>query len=257
MSVDESDAVSKILSGNKYAYFLWKALYAFFRSFHVLFILLFIIGVTRRKIIPYDSREVPIIIWWSVFFLISLLYVSKIYYLSTRHGMLMSIPALVWVSIGFFELSDMIERSKAKLKPQGRHIRNTGALLFVIICVIILPNTLSWSGYEKVEMKKAGIYLKRNGYSKEKIAVEPRLIRLGFYMESDYIVIPPLVDRVNLNSFLSLENISYLVVDERTIEGTIKGFKDNLKVFNMEKIDLPELNTYKEYSIAVFKTKSK
>lgn len=254
MSVDESDSVAKFLSGNKYAYFLWKALHKFFRSFHVLFILFFIIGLTRRKIIPYGSREVPFIIWWAVFFLISLLYVSKIYYLSTRHGMLMSIPATLWVSIGFIEFNDMIERLVARSKPAWNYLHNGLVYLFIITCLIILPNTLSWSGYDKVEMKKAGIYLKKMGYSKEKIAVEPRLIRLGFYADADYIVIPPFVDHSVLDKFLRSEHISYLIVDERTIDGTIKGFKDNLKRFNIEKMDLPGLDTYKEYSIVVFKT---
>ena len=253
MSVDESDTVAKFLSGNKYAYFLWKALHKFFRSFHVLFILFFIIGVVRRKVIPYDSREVPIIIWWAVFFLVSLLYVSKIYYLSTRHGMLMSIPATLWVSIGFIELNNMIERFVARSRPAWNYARNGLVYLFIPTCLIILPNTLSWSGHDKVEMKKAGIYLKKMGYSKEKIAVEPRLIRLGFYADTNYVVIPPLMDHVKLNSFLHSEHITHLVVDERTVDGTIKGFKDNLKSFNIEKMNLPELDTYKEYSIVVFK----
>lgn len=255
MSVDESDAIAKFLSRNKYAYFLWKALHKFFRSFHVLFILFFIIGVTRRKIIPYDSREMLIIIWWAVFFLISLLYVSKIYYLSTRHGMLMSIPATLWVSIGFIELSDMAQKLFARFKPGLKYARNFMIYLFVLVCVIILPNTLSWSGYDKVEMKKAGIYLKKMGYLKGRIAVEPRLIRLGFYSNANYIVIPPYITHNNLNEFISSEHITYLVVDERTVENVIKGFKENTKAFNIEKLDLPELNDFKEYSIAVFKTK--
>ena len=196
--------------------------------------------------IPYDSREMLVIIWWSVFFLISLLYVSRIYYLSTRHGMLMSIPATLWVSIGFIELDDMAQKFLARFKPGLKYTRNFMIYFFVLVCVIILPNALSWSGYDKVEMKKAGVYLKKMGYSKGKIAVEPRLIRLGFYADADYIVIPPFVDHSVLDEFIRTEHIDYLVVDDRTVDGTIKGFKDNLKRFNIEKMDLPELNAYKE-----------
>lgn len=253
MSVEESDVVAKALSGNKYVYFLWKVIHKFFRSFHVLFILFFIIGITRRKIMPFGSNEIPFAIWWAVFFLISLLYVSKVYYLSTRHGMLMSIPATIWVSIGFIELGGLIEKYLAKFKPGWRHARNIMIYFFVLVCLIILPNTLSWSGYEKVEMKKAGIYLRKMGYSKDKIAIEPRLIRLGFYTDTNYIIIPPYITHSNLNEFLSFEHVSYLIVDERTIDGNIKGFMENLKEFNLEKVDLPELDTYKEYSFAVFK----
>lgn len=56
-----------------------------------------------------------------------------------------------------------------------------------------------------------------------------------------------------MDEFLRSEHIDYLVVDERTVDGTIKGFKDNLKRFNIEKMVLPEFETYKEYSIVVFK----
>ena len=104
-------------------------------------------------------------------------------------------------------------------------------------------------------MKKAGIYLKRQGYSKKKIAVESRLIRLGFYAEADYAVVPPHLTNAGLKSFLSDNSIDYLVVDERTIETTLKGYREGFKSFNLEKVDLPEFNTYKEYSFQVLKTK--
>ncbi|MEN6318159.1 MAG: glycosyltransferase family 39 protein [Syntrophaceae bacterium] len=256
-TLEESDAVSRIVARNKYAFFLWHALHKFFRSFHVLFILLFIIGITRRKVIPYGRREIPIVIWWSVYCVISVSYMSQIYYLSTRHGMQMSIPALIWVSIGFFELSDLVQRYMAKVRPDWRYARKMSIYLLVVICMIILPNTLSWSGYDKIEMKRAGIYLKKMGYSQKRFAIEPRLIRLGFYTEGDYVVIPPYVSHVTLDTFLRVEGINYLVVDEKTVEDTIKGFKDHLRTFNLERIELPELNTYREYSIAVFAVKEK
>ncbi|MBP7527844.1 MAG: glycosyltransferase family 39 protein [Syntrophorhabdaceae bacterium] len=254
-TLEESDAVSRIVARNKYAFFLWHALYKFFRPFHVLFILLFVIGITRRKVVSYGKKEVPIVIWWSVYCLVSVLYMSQIYYLSTRHGMQMSIPALIWVSIGFFELNDLVERYLAKVRPGWRYARKVTVYMLALICVIILPSTLSWSGYSKVEMKKAGIYLKGMGYSQKRFAIEPRLIRLGFYTEGDYVVIPPYVNHATLDTFLRVEGIRYLVVDEKTVEGTIKGFKDHLRTFNLERIELPEFNMYREYSIAVFKTK--
>jgi len=254
-TLEESDAVSRIVARNKYAFLLWHALFKFFRSFHVLFILLFIIGITRRKVTPYGRKEVPIVIWWSVYCLVSVLYMSQIYYLSTRHGMQMSIPALIWVSIGFFELNDLIERYLAKLRRKWRYSRKTTICLLAVICMVVLPSTLSWSGYSKVEMKKAGIYLKKMGYSQKRFAIEPRLIRLGFYTEGDYVVIPPYVSHVTLDTFLRVEGINYLVVDEKTVEDTIKGFNDHLRTFNLERMDLPELNTYREYSIAVFAVK--
>ena len=255
-SLGDADTITRLVSGNKYVFCVWEAIYKFLRSYHVLLVFLFLIGIVRRKIVPRDMvKETPVIIWCGIFLMVSLLYVSKTFYLSTRHGMLMSIPALLWVSIGFFELSDIIGRFLLKNRPAGVNTHKLAVILLAIISFIILPSTLTWSGYEKVEMKKAGIYLKQKGYSKKKIAVESRLIRLGFYAEADYAVVPPHLTNAGLKSFLSDNSIDYLVVDERTIETTLKGYREGFKSFNLEKVDLPEFNTYKEYSFQVLKTK--
>ena len=248
--LNESDVVSRAVSDNKYALFLWQAVYKFLRSYHVLFIFLFIIGVTRRKVIPWESREVFVLIWWSAFFLVSLLYVSKIYYLSTRHGMLMSIPALVWVSIGFYELSDVIENTMRRFVFLQRYKGRLVVVTFVVICLIVLPKALTWSGYDKVEMKEAGVYLKKLGYSKKKIALESRLSRLGFYADADFFVIPEGVDHDDLEEFLLSNHIAYVVIDEKVAE---KSFGSGITA-GMTRIDTPELDTFKEYSFRLFKT---
>lgn len=254
-TIDESDAVSQIVSGNKYVFFLWQAIYKFFRSYHVLLIFLFLIGIIRRKVIPYNTGEVPVIIWLGVFFLVSLLYLSRTFYLSTRHGMLMSIPALLWVSIGFFELTALIERWTVKFRPAHGNARKITACLLVLICLIILPKTLSWSGYDKVEMKKAGIYLKKKGYSNEKIAVEPRLHRVPFYADADYCVIPSNIDHAVLRSFLDTNNAKLLIIDARTIGRSVADFQDNIAKMDLERIEIPEFDNYKEYSFIVFRVK--
>jgi hypothetical protein len=211
----------------------------------------------RRKVIPRDVlKEVPIFIWCYIFLLVSLLYVSRTYYLSTRHGMLISIPALAWVSMGFFELSDIVERVVAKFKPKWKNTRNVTVWCLVLICIIILPKTLSWSGYEKVEMKKAGKYLKMHGYITGTIAVEQRFNRLAFYADADFVVIPVGMTHQKLHNFLRSNNVSLLVVDERTVDRTIDGFTKNVATMALERLELRELKSYKDYSIAVFKLKN-
>lgn len=256
-STDDADVVTRVLSKNKFAYFLWESIYKPFRSYHVLLIFLFLIGIVRRKVIPRDElREVPIFIWCYIFLLVSLLYVSRTYYLSTRHGMLISIPALVWVSIGFFELSDIIERIVRKFKPKWENPRNVMVWCLALICIIILPKTLSWSGYEKVEMKKAGKYLKMNGYITGRIAVEQRFSRLAFYADADFVVIPVGMAHKELYNFLRSNNVSLLVIDEVTVDGTINGFTKNVATMALERLEIRELKACKDYSIAVFKLKN-
>lgn len=256
-SLGDADTITRLVSGNKYVFYVWEAIYKFLRSYHVLLVFLFLIGLVRRKIVPRDMiKETPVIIWCGIFLLVSLLYVSKTFYLSTRHGMLMSIPALLWVSIGFFELLDIIGRFLLKHRSAWANTHKLTVTLLAIISFIILPSTLTWSGYEKIEMKKVGIFLKRMGYSNKRIAIESRLIRLGFYTEADYVVIPSKMGYERLNRFLMDEQITYLIVDERTIEQNIKGFKANLNILNVQKRDYPDLPTGREYSISVYKVRN-
>jgi hypothetical protein len=130
-------------------------------------------------------------------------------------------------------------------------------MTIAVICAVILPSTLSWSGADKVEMKRAGVHLKNTGYGKMgKFAVDPRLSRVAFYADADYVLIPPGIDYKALNDFLSSNEVSLLMVDARTINSSVNGFKKSLRSRDLEKIDLPEFDTYKEYSIDVYRIKT-
>lgn len=255
-NVEDSDVVTRVLTGNKYLAFLWQAIFKFFRSYHVLFVLLFIVGVTRRKIVPYNSREILIWSWFLAFFAVSVMYVSRIYYLSTRHGMLMGLPAFLWVATGFYEIVGALEKwgKGVKFSILRRSKKGIVILTMAVICAIVLPSSLSWSGADKLEMKKAGIYLKDTGLGKMgKLAVESRLIRVAFYADMDYIVLPSGINISQLKEFLDLNKVNVVIIDERTIDTSIEGFMRGFETINLKKVVLPELNTYKQYSIKVFK----
>ena len=253
-----SDAVTKTMSGNRYLVFLWQTVYKFFRSYHVLFIILFIVGIVRRKLVPYNSREILIGIWWSVFFIVALLYISRTHYLSTRHGMLMGIPGLLWVSIGFFELSDIIKKWVRRYKKIifARQKQGIEIAVLIIVCIIVLPSTLSWSGVEKVEMKKAGIFLKKNVFTGQHLAVESRLNRLAFYSEADYVTIPDNIDAAELSHFLRSRKIDYLLIDKKTVGSSLAMFIEKSIDNDLEEININEFNNYKNYSFTLFKIKN-
>lgn len=250
--IEDSDDVSKRLSGNKLFYFLWQVIYKFFHSYHIIFIFLFLIGIIRRKVIPYNSREVPIIIWCLLFFLALFLYVSKTNGLSTRHGTLISIPAFVWVSIGFFELSDILRNIAARLKIKAEFIKKLPLILILVICMFTLPKTLSWPGYDKVELKEAGIYLKQLGLSTERLAGEARLRRVAFYANSDFVEIPSTVDGKSLEEFLISKQARVLIIDEKTADESILRFTKDPGKKNLKKIEAERFRTFKEYSFSVF-----
>jgi len=244
--------LTRVMS-NRYVFSLWETSHKFFRSFHVVLIVLLLFGLFRRRIIPCSGKEIPVLIWCSAFFLISLVYAFKVSYVSTRHGLLVGIPSLLWVSIGFWELSSRMEGAVRKARWSPKLTRHVAVYLLILICLSVIPRTVAPYGDEKIEMKKAGIYLKRMGYSNEKFAVEPRINRLTFYKGGDFVNIPTNIDPVALGRFLKSADVRFLVVDERTIENAVKGFKGNTDAMNLEKVDLPGFNDYREYSFAVYR----
>ncbi len=244
--------IAKVMS-NRYVFSVWETSYKYFRSFHVVLIVLLVFGVIRRRTIPYSEKEVPLLIWSSIFFLLGLAYAFKASYVSTRHGLLVGIPSLLWVSIGFWELSSRVERA-VKKKGWNRNLtRHAAVYLLILVCLSIIPKTLSSSNGGKTEMKKAGIYLKRMGYSDQTFAVEPRINRLTFYKGGDFVNIPTGIDHIALSRFLKTTDAGFLVVDERSIEGAVKGFKDHKDAMNLEKLDLPDFQDYSEYSFVVYR----
>ena len=232
-----------------------EVIYKFIRSFHIVFFILLLFGVIKRKYIPYSKGEIPIIIWTLVFFLTAYAYTLKTFYLSTRHGLLMGIPALMWASIGFFELKEKItyqlnQGSKTFLAV-SRH--GTG-LLLIMILLIMLPNTLASSGKDKIELKKAGLYLKELGYSKAKFIGEQSLCRVAFYADIEFVTIPADLDTKAFNELVKESKADYVMIDERTVDEYMPGFKKIINATKMKKVSLPFLENFKEYSIVVYKT---
>ena len=78
----------------------------------------------------------------------------------------MVLPALAWAGIGFFEVR---ERIRKWLDGKG-YFRDTLDLirifLIVLLLAILAPQTVSSYRTDKVELRKAGIALKCEGFSK-------------------------------------------------------------------------------------------
>ena len=247
---------------HKYEVFFSEGVYKFVKSLHPVFFLLLLFGAIKRKYIPYTKSEIPFLVWFLVFFLTVYAYTAKTCYLSTRHGLLMGVPALMWVSIGFFELKERLAclLNTRSLKAFTRYIAGS---LIVIILMIVLPNALKSSGKDKVELKQAGIYLKELGYSQGKYIVQPSLFRVAFYAGIDFITLHNMVNPYDMlkaneiTSFAVESKAKYLMVDGKTINEYVPGFKEDLDPAKFERVSLPQLENFKEYSIVVYKIKDK
>ncbi|NLT23744.1 MAG: glycosyltransferase family 39 protein [Syntrophorhabdus sp.] len=249
---EEASLLTKIMR-NRYVFSAWETSYKYLRSFHVVLIMFLLFGVIRRRTIPYSGKEVPLLIWCSVFFLVSFVYAFKVSYVSTRHGLLMGIPSLLWVSAGFWEFSSRIARIAGRSRWSRKLTRHIAVYLLILACISILPKTLSSAGDGKIEMKMAGIQLKRMGYSDRKFAVEPRINRLTFYKGGEFVNIPVNIDHSALGQFLETVDASYLVVDDRTIETSVRGFKAHTKAMHLERVGIPELEDFREYSFVLYR----
>jgi len=241
------------VANNRYVFSLWETSSKYFRSFHVVLIVLLLFGMVRRKIIPYSEKEVLFLIWFSLYFLLALSYAFKVSYVSTRHGLLMGIPSLLWVSIGFWELNSRLESLAARRSWNPKLTNHLAVWFLILICLTIIPKTLQSADRGKTELKTGGIYLKGAGYAHESFAVEPRINRLTFYKGGDFINIPIGIDHSALGPFLKTSGARFLVVDERTIEESIRGFRSHIDDIGLERVDIPEFMTYKEYSFAVYR----
>jgi len=251
--IDESDNVTVLLSGNKYLVTLWQPIYKFFHSYHVLFILLFILGITRRKSIPYNSREILLVSWLLFFFIACLIYFSRTYYLSSRHGMLMGWPAFAWVSVGLHEFIDVLEKLRVYFRFAEKAREKMILAVMVMICVIVLPSTLSWSGADKTEMKKAGILLRNANYSTQKLVIESRLNRLAFYAGAKYTTIPENIKASEMASFLKSSGSNYLIIDKKTMGPSVMSFVKNPHPVTLKQIHIIEFDSYLDYSFEIFK----
>jgi hypothetical protein len=242
------------VANNRFVSSFWEASYKYFRSFHVVMIFLLIFGVVRRRTIPYSGKEIPFLIWSGLYFLVALSYAFKVSYVSTRHGLLVGIPSLLWVAIGFWELSSRVEGLLGRTRWKERGVtRHAAVWLLILTCLSIVPKTLQSADRGKMELKTAGICLKDSGYAGEKFAVEPRINRVTFYKGGDFINIPVEIDYVALGKFLKTTDARFLVVDERTIEEAVKGFKNHTMELNLERVDIPPFRDYKEYTFAVYR----
>ncbi len=237
---------------HRYILFSWEIIYKFIKSLSMIFFFLLLFGVLRRRSIPYSRNELALL-WFGIFFLFSFFYMTKHYYFSTRHGLLMGFPALIWCGMGFYEVKNRIERWIGKREGFSSLVRSIGPGLLILILILVLPKTLLSSQDGKIVSKKTGVYLKRSGYSGLRFAGQPEFIRVAFYADSDYVVLPPGRSFEETMKFIKESQVSLLVIDEKTIESYSKDLVNGLNRLNVERIPIPPSREKGGYSIVLYR----
>jgi hypothetical protein len=238
---------------HKYVIFFSDVILKLIKSINVFFAFLAVFGIFRRKNIPYSKNESLIAIWFGVFFVTAFLYISKVFYFSTRHGLLMGIPILIWSGIGFFEIKDRIYKWLNRVYQFHSFTKNITISLILALLIIILPKTLQPGGYDKRELKKAGIYLKSMGYSGVRFAGEPCLYRIAFYADSEYSPFLSAKTTGELADFMKENKADILIFDKNTNNVFYRNIQNNIDTSVFEKINLPEFEKFREYKISVYR----
>jgi hypothetical protein len=238
----------------KYLLFSSEIVYKTFKSMTIIPVLLLLAGVFMRKTITFSKKEVYLLIWIGVFFVVSVYYMRGTYYFGTRHGLLLGIPTLLWAAIGFIELKDRFVKFAKNLNVANR----TGRIaLFIIPWVAFLAlfcQILATSAKDdKLELKKAGIVLKNMGFSNTTFILQPTLNRIAFYADAGSVPLSDKIDNNNMKVLVKQRQATLLIIDERTINDYVPGIRKIIEQSTFEKLTVPEMDQYREYSFSIYK----
>lgn len=242
----------------KYKYLIYSVEIFFktFKSMTAIPVILLIAGLFLRKNLPFKRKEIYFVIWVCVFFIVSIYYIKGTNYFSTRHGLLIGIPALAFSSIGFLEfrarLSSLI--SIFKCSPWTKMIVLT--TFTCLIFTVLFVQSVTSLREDKMGLKTTGLELKEKGYGESVMLVQPGLQRLAFYADAEFVVIPEGTTMIDIIKIMKNNNAMILVVDIRTIDRISPIFKRDIDLNKFEEIKITgNTNKFSKYSLSILKLK--
>ncbi|HPU29314.1 MAG TPA: glycosyltransferase family 39 protein [Syntrophorhabdaceae bacterium] len=237
---------------HRYIAYAFEVIYKLIKPLNIVFFILALFGVIKRKNMPFIKGEVFFLIWFLIACISCYLYVAKIQYLGTRHGLLMGIPVLMWSGIGFFELAEKIKKGSKAIKILSKPLTFSTIFLFLFIFLFNVSGILTSFREDKIELKKAGIYLKDAGFKEKNIATIPPLSRIIFYAETMPVLIHEGMSDEELKSVFSEKKIEYVLIDKRMFDNYFYKTSSIFNTHYLKKIDIPQFNTFKEYSLELY-----
>jgi len=241
---------------NRYVIFASEVMAKFIKSMGFPLAIFFLFGIIGRSTIRYFPNEGAMIIWFGVAAFSTFFYTAHYYYLSTRHGLYLVMPALIWSGIGFFELKEKL----SSWLQRRQYIADKVRLIVFSILIFLLMYLFTLGIYssltsEKRELKTAGIALKQLGYTGITFIGQPNLMRVAFYADSDYINLPDTVDRFSLEKLILTYRPKVLIIDEESFPGNYKMLEDALADRISKKIQLPAQERYRNYIFRIYSLK--
>ena len=243
----------EISERHRYGTFTMEVLYKFVKSLNIVLFALFMLGLYKRISTPYSKADIINALWFFAAFCGLFLYIVKAHYLSTRHGLLMVFPALAWVGAGFYEIRERIRPWLYKIRLFQKHVRFDTVFLFILLLLIMVPQTVLSYRSDKLELKKAGIVLKNMGFSNTTFIVQPTLNRVAFYADAESVALPEKINNSDMKEIVAEHHAMLLIIDERTIDDYAPGIRKIVDQPMFEKLVIPEIDQYHEYSFSIYK----
>ena len=211
-------------------------------------------GFLVRRVGARSHEDVALLFWFGLFFLGSVVYGARSSYFGTRHGLTVAMPALMLSGSGFWELETRIKEGLSRRNVRLPSFLSIRSLLLIMVLLLLVPQTLLSYRSDKMELKKAGLCLRAEGYQGKIFAGDGRLYRVGFYGGVKEFL--PLPDGLDFNQTLRLakeRGAQFFLLDERTTQFSIEDRRRAEEGPMIEKIGCPALGSFKEYSLVIYR----
>ena len=241
----------------KYRYLIFSTEIVFktFKSMTAIPVIFLIVGFFLRKTVPFNRREIYLIIWAGVFFIVSIYYMKGTSYFSTRHGLLLGIPALAFSGIGFLELKARLSSLILKLKYSPKTVKLITVTFTCVILAALFVQSITSLRKEKMDLKITGIELKQKGFGGSVMLVQSNLQRLAFYADSDYFIMQEKLSLDSLVNVMKTNKINILVVDLNTVNRVMVDFDKVINSGQFDCINIKRKHKERPYSLVILKLK--
>jgi len=156
----------------------------------------------------------------------SIFYTFRIFYFSTRHGLTLVLPLLFFAAHGPNFLAGMLSKGFNRITSGWTFTKeNLPYMVTVFLILLFLVQGLSGRGREKVNIKEAGIWLKKKGYQSSMIVGPKKLMRIAFYADGTFLEMADSWEKAVVT--IQEKKVRLIVTDPSTIKRDCPGFLEN------------------------------
>ncbi len=213
------------------------------------FLVFLAFGVGSRRF-DLGTSKYFLLMWVILSLLFSYIHTLQTYYFSARHGLNIAIPTFVWMAKGLEEMAYLLMERLKRTPFFSQPNFNFRHFLIILLILVVLPFAIKPYRLEKLELKKAGFYLRQNGFSGKRIATFPKYSRVLFYAEASPLLLKG-KDGPSIREEMRKTGVEYILLDSH-IRKAIFPQTDSLS-FGFSPVRIPEFGSLKRYSLELYR----